>query len=190
MTWVPKGESRDVLVKLKAADGPRAVVSLHVDRGVDDTFEFDASKPARSPDAMIYVDRKAVLEPITLTSFGVDVLANSTLLMVDDQPAGTRSVKVAYLLIPGPSWIAVSTISNGLPGKFLGVIKRQAGEYQSIEIPLAAKSTPGQVDVTVYQDAGTQDRFDFDLANPLGSLDQPNRSAGEIVFKRIELTGK
>ena len=190
MTRVPQGESRDVLVRLKAADGPRAVVSLHVDRGVKDTFEWDSSMPLRSPDAMIYVDRKPVLEPITLSSFGVDVVANSALLMVEDQPAGRRALEVAYLLIPGPSWIAVHAITNGLPGKLLGQTKREGGEYQRILIPLDAKSTPGKVDVTVYQDGGTPGRFEFDVTDPLGSLDQPYRSAGEIVFRRIELTDK
>ncbi len=64
------------------------------------------------------------------------------------------------------------------------------GEYQQILIPLDAKTTPGQVDVTVYQDGGTPGQFEFDVADPLGSLDQPYRSAGEIVIKRIELTAK
>ena len=120
----------------------------------------------------------------------MDVLANSALLMVEDQPAGARALEVAYLLVPGPSWIAVHTITDGLPGKLLGRTKREGGEYQRILIPLDAKTTPGQVDVTVYQDGGTPGQFEFDVANPLGSLDQPYRSAGEIVIKRVELTAK
>ena len=189
-TWVPKGESRNVIVKLDAADGPRARVALHVDRGTKRTYEFDAERPLRTPDAQVFVDRTPVQTALSLTGFGVDVLANSALLMVEDQPAGARSVKVAYLLVPGPSWVSVIAIKDGLPAEVLGRTWRAAGEYQQIAVPLDEVSSPGEVLVTVHQDAGTRSRFEFDPADPLGSADQPYRSAGEIVSKRIRLTGK
>ncbi len=188
--WVPKGESRNVVVKLDAADGPRARVALHVDRGTKRTYEFDAERPLRSPDAQVFVDRAPVETAISLSGFGVDVLANSALVLAEDQPAGTRSVKVAYLLVPGPSWVSVIAIKDGLPAEVLGRMWRAAGEYQQIVVPLDDVSSPGEVLVTVHQDAGTRSRFEFDPADPLGSADQPYRSAGEIVSKRIRLTGK
>ena len=125
--WVPKGESRNVVVKLDAADGPRARVALHVDRGTKRTYEFDAERPLRSPDAQVFVDRAPVETAISLSGFGVDVLANSALVLAEDQPAGTRSVKVAYLLVPGPSWVSVIAIKDGLPAEVLGRMWRRGG---------------------------------------------------------------
>jgi hypothetical protein len=188
--WVPKGESRNVIVKLDAADGPRARIALHVDRGTKRAYEFDPERPLRSPDAQVFVDRVPVQTALSLSGFGVDVLANSALILAEDQPAGTRSVKVAYLLVPGPSWVSVVSVKDGLPSDVLGRAWRAAGEYQQIVVPLDDVSAPGEVLVTVHQDAGTRSRFEFDPADPLGSVDQPYRSAGEIVSKRIRLTGK
>ena len=49
MTWVPKGESRNVRVRLTAVDGPRTSVSLHVDRGRARVWEFDSAAPSGKP---------------------------------------------------------------------------------------------------------------------------------------------
>ncbi len=97
----------------------------------------------------------AVETAISLSGFGVDVLANSALVLAEDQPAGTRSVKVAYLLVPGPSWVSVIAIKDGLPAEVLGRMWRAAGEYQQIVVPLDDVSSPGEVVVTVHQDAGS-----------------------------------
>jgi len=66
---------------------------------------------------MAYVNRTPVFAPSTLPSFGVDVLANRALIMAQDQPGGTRAIEIAYLLVPGPSWVAVHAVEGGLPGR-------------------------------------------------------------------------
>jgi hypothetical protein len=188
ITWVPEGESREVLVKLTAANAPRAVVSLHVDRGKARVWEYDPLRPGPSRDARVLVDRTPVAVALELSSYGSEVLANSALVRVEDQPAGRRAITVAYLLVPGPSWVSVMALKDGLPSKVLGKTWRAAGEYQQIEVPLDEPSSPGEIDVTVHLDAGIPRRFEFNPADPLGSTDQPLRSAGEIVSKRIQLT--
>ena len=184
--WVPKGESRNVIVKLDAADGPRARVSLHVDRGTKRTYEFDPERPLRSPDAQVFVDRTPVQTALSLTGFGVDVLANSALVLVEDQPAGTRSVE-GRLSAWSRSVVGLGYRHQGRPARRACSAERGAPRASTSRslVPLDEVSSPGEVLVTVHQDAGTRSRFEFDPADPLGSADQPYRSAGEIVSKRI-----
>lgn len=189
-TWVRRGESQNVLVKLTAVDGPRAVLSLHVDRGTPRVYEFDPARPIRSYDAQVFVARAPVQSAMALSTFGADVLANSVLIQVDDQPAGESSVRVAYLLTPGPSWISVTAVKEGAPAKLLGRIWRAAGEYQQVVIPLEGATSAGDILVAVHQDAGIRHRFDYTPSDPLGSPDQPYRSAGELAIKQILLNGK
>jgi len=188
--WVPKGESRDVLVKLSLADGARASVSLHVDRGTPRTYEFDAERPIRSPDALVYTERRPVESEMVLSALGAEAPPGTALLQVEDQRAGVTSLRVEYATVPGPSWLSVTSIRDDAPARVLGRVWRSAGEYQQIVVPLDTATSPGQILVTLHQDAGVRDRFEFDPNDPLGSIDRPYRMAGEIEIKQVTLSAE
>ena len=116
-TWVPQGQSRDVVVRLTAAEGADVRVALHVDRGIKREFEFDPSRPASSPDKPVVVAGKALETRMPLEGYGANAVANSALLLVEDQAVRSGTLTIRYLLLPTPGWISVNKIENGLPGK-------------------------------------------------------------------------
>ncbi len=179
---VPAGTSRDVTVRLRAADGLNAFVALHVDRGVRGVFEFDPSSARRNPDAEVFVDGAPVEIPLRIHDFGVDVAANTALVMVKDQPAKPDSVRVEYVYLPESSWLVVSRLVDGLPGESIGAVLRPRGEFQGVEIPLEEPVTAGErLRLTVHADRGVGGRFEYDPSDPLALPDQPYIGAGVIV---------
>ncbi len=152
-TWVPKGPSSDVVVKLDAADTADVRVALHVDQGAKRQFEFDPARAELSLDKPVVVDGRPLEERIALTGFGAEVLGNSVLMLVEDQAVKDGTITVRYLLLPQPGWISVNTVENGLPGERVGLQFRPAGESQEVVVPVAG-AVPGEHFVTVHTDSG------------------------------------
>jgi hypothetical protein len=185
-TWVPKGPSRDVVVKLTAADTADVRVALHVDQGAKREFEFDPSRAQLSLDKPVVVDRKPLEERIALAGYGMEVLGNSVLMLVEDQAVTDGKITISYLLLPQPGWISVNAVENGLPGKRVGLEFRPAGESQ--QVPVAVEGvTPGPYVVTAHADSGRGGTFEFSASEPMSSPDQPFKAAGVVVSKRITL---
>ena len=185
-TWVPKGPSSDVVVKLDAADTADVRVALHVDQGAKRQFEFDPARAELSLDKPVVVDSRPLEERIALTGFGAEVLGNSVLMLVEDQAVKDGTITVRYLLLPQPGWITVNTAENGLPGERVGLQFRPAGESQEVVVPVDG-AVPGEHFVTVHTDSGQAGSFEFAPSSPMGSPDQPFKAAGVIVSKRITL---
>jgi len=186
-TFVTKGTSEDVFVRLEAAEAAQARVALHVDRGSEGDFEFEPEREGGTLDGPVYVDRLPVELPLDLSSFGVDVEANSVMVLVEDQKIVGGELLVSYLFTPSPSWISVNELQDGLPGKRIGLAQMGAGEVQQLLIPLVGQTESEQLVVTVHSDLGTPGSFEFDTDHPLASTDQPYRSANVIVSERISV---
>lgn len=184
-TWVPRGSSSDVLIRLTAAESELALLSLHVDRGKRKTLEYDPENAARSFDSQVNAGRDPVQLPLVLDRLGIEVEANSVLIQVEDQSLRERTLVVPYLITTAPSWISVNEVENGLPGIRIGLVSVGAGESQQIRVPLSETPVSDQVVVTVHADRGGPGLFDYSDADPLGSTDRPYSSAGVIVSKRI-----
>ena len=182
--WVPQGLSRDVLVKLSAAEGADVRVALHVDGGVKREFEFDPLRPASSPDKPVVVEGRALEARVPLHGYGAEAVANSVLLLVEDQVVRNGTLTIRYLLLPTPGWISVNRIENGIPGKRVALAFRPAGESQEVRVPVG-DAGPGEFAVTAFADRGRTGVFEFSPSDPLGSIDQPFKSAGVIVSQRI-----
>lgn len=182
---VPRGTSDDVLVHLDGATDVGARVALHVDRGTRGVFEYDPGREGRNPDAPVNVDRRRVELPLELDAFGAEIPANSVLLLAEDQKIVGDELVVSYLITPEQSWVAAYETDGGLPGKLIGATRIAAGEYQQIRVPLDARPVTDQVAVVVHADRGESGTFEYATGDPLGSVDQPFRSAGVIVAKAI-----
>jgi hypothetical protein len=186
-THVARGESRGVLVRLDRAVGVRARLAIHIDRGRRGTFEYDPGREGRNFDGPVNVDRTPLELPLLLDAHGVEAPANSVLMLVEDQPVGDTALTVTYLITPGLSWIAVNEFEQGLPGRRIGLTHVGAGELQQIRVPLDAAPRTQQVIVTVHSDLGEAGSFEYQVRDPLGSVDQPFRSAGVIVSALINV---
>jgi hypothetical protein len=184
-TKVPKGLSRDVAVRLDAADNTDVRVALHVDQGVRGVFEFDPKQPTTTLDKPVVVGGKPIEAPVVLQEYGVEAGANNVLILVEDQTVQNETLKINYLLTPTPAWISVNLAENGLPGRQVGLVLRPAGEYQQVSIPIEGAG-PRQLLVTVMADRGRRGVFEFSVGDPLGSVDQPFKSAGVVVSHQIE----
>ncbi|MDO8963902.1 MAG: hypothetical protein Q7W30_05340 [Coriobacteriia bacterium] len=187
-TRVARGESRDVLVPLGAVDGGPVRVALHTDRGRTGVLEYDPVRPERAIDKPIFAGGDPVEIVTPLSGYGVEAIPNTALIMVEPQDRGSQAVIVEYLLVPDASWILVNVSDRGVPGRRLGIVGKAAGEYQEIAVPLKAGPVPGSVTelvVTVLADRGERGRLEFSETDPLGSVDQPWRSAGVVVSQRV-----
>lgn len=183
---VEAGESRDITVPLTIIDGSAVRVALHVDRGVRGAFDYDAILPERSMDKPVFADSRPIERTVAVPGYGVEAPPNSALILVSDQTVTLGVLRVRYLLVPGPSWVCVNLVEDGLPGRRIGLVSRQAGESQEITVPLA-RDSQGLVEVTVFADRGTVGQFDYDRNDPLGSQDRPYLSAGVVVSQRVLL---
>lgn len=185
-TRVPKGLARTVMVRLDSADGADVRVALHVDQGVPGVFEFDPALPTSTLDKPVVVSGKPIEAPVALTRYGVEAGANNVLILVDDQTIQDGVLKLNYLLLPTPAWVSVNLVENGLPGRQVGLVKRPAGEYQQVSVPIEGGGSR-QLLVTVLADRGRRGVFEFTADDPLGSVDQPFKSAGVVVSHLIEV---
>lgn len=184
-THVAQGESRNVVIKVKAAEQARARVALHVDSSKSGQLEFNPARPAASPDKPVIAGGIPVERVVVLRNYGKSVDAISTMLLVQDQTLSSGTARMKYVLLPGPSWISVNLIENGLPGEQIGLMRRGAGESQELLIPLNRTGVTGEVVVTLFADDGVVGRFDYRPDDPLGSRDQPYKAAGVVVSQRV-----
>lgn len=182
---VRAGETRAVTLPFTTLDGPRVRVALHVDRGVRGTFGFLPALPERNTDKPVFAEGLPIEATVEIPGYGVTAAPNSVLILVSDQKIGPEGLSVSYLLAPGPCWISVNLVENGLPGRRIGLTARGAGESQEIHIPLDVGSVKGELLVTVFADRGLPNRFDYDPRDPLGSPDRPYLSAGVPVSQKV-----
>lgn len=185
---VDAGESRDILVTLDAADSAFVRVALHADHGRDQVFEFDPIRPERSFDKPVFVDQAPLEGDVLIANFGIEAPQNLASMVVKDQQLGPEgSLLVDYVRLPGPSWVAVHIMSDGVPGRLLGWVARGRGESFAFRVPLDGVQAGDQVMVTLHADRGEILQFEYDVSGPLGSIDQPYTASGIVVAKAVLL---
>lgn len=185
---VPEGVSRDVVVPLDAADASRVRVALHVDRGQSSVFEYDPNRPERSFDKPIFVDGDPIEADVDLELYGVEAPQNLGAMLVKDQKLGEGgTLLVEYVRLPGPSWVAVHIMEDGVPGRLLGWVPRGKGESFSFPVPLTGAHPGDELMVTLHIDRGVIGEFEYDVSSPLNAVDQPFTANGLIVAQNVTL---
>jgi hypothetical protein len=186
-TRVPKGESRDVLIELDRVDTGGARVALHVDRGAVGEFEFDPEQPSRSFDKVVVAGGAPVEQPASVGGFGEEAQSIAVQLMVNDRIGTEGTLLVDYVLAPGPSWISVSRVTEGLPAEQVGFVS-VAGETWEVKVPLDPNAElTDELAVTLHADRGAQGTFEYDTEAPLDSADQPYRTGDTVVSERVKV---
>ena len=185
-TRVHRGENSAVVIKLSNPDSTQVRVALHIDRGAKGSFEFDPTGKRRRPDSPVYAAGLPIESDVTLSEFGIDSIAHAAIIQAADQRIESGVLTVNYLLLPEASWVVVNQVGDdGLPGRQIGLINRQAGESQQLRIPLTVAAPTGGLVITVFADRGKPGRFEYSAKQPFSSPDRPLVSAGVVLSQQV-----
>ncbi len=185
-TRVSRGESSNVEVRLDATDDAQVIVGLHVDRGQRGSLDFDPNRPARSNDKLVLVNRRPLEQTVALEGWGRDAPPHEVSLLVEDQPGVRGALKVRQVLSPGPAWVSVNLIENGLPGAQVG-LAAVSGEVFELAVPLKKVALTDELVVTLFADDGAPGIFEFRYDRPRESVDQPYKTADTVVSERVRV---
>jgi hypothetical protein len=184
-TRVRRGENLDVKVRLDELDGIDVSVALHVDRGQRGLLEFDPALPDRALDRPVLIDGRSLESPLRLDGYGAHALPNSALVMVEAGRVRDGVLTADYLIVPGPSWVVVDAVEDGVPVRRVGLVSRPAGEWHELTVPVSGIGSATELAVTVYADRGVVGTFERSDRDPLGSADQPWVCADVVVSTRV-----
>lgn len=186
-TAIPEGESLNVKVVLsKKLDGTtKLLAAIHADLGTSGKLEFDMDDPVASPDQPYFAEGMEVATGFKVGSFGVPVDAAS--IEAIDQLGAETTIEVANVDAPANAWIVVHKDAGGMPGERVGLAPVSAGQASDVEVKLTTDMLSEKLFVALHADLGTADRFDFDMADKLGSADQPYFVDGGEVAVAIKV---
>jgi hypothetical protein len=149
---VPAGTTPAVVVPLNSEPTTEAIWAvLHLDDGTTGTFEFDGQNGL---DAQVTVNAMVASAPIMTseapvvqTVLGVPLDSTTPPLFdippqeaMGDGVTSTLAVNSVSTLVPG--WLEVHADSGGHPGKPLGMVNLEAGEFTGLSVPLNAQMVP------------------------------------------------
>jgi hypothetical protein len=104
---------------------------------------------------------------------GVIVAKNAASIEVMDQPGAKDAIRVAKVLAPGQSWIAVHLDDNGMPGKRIGLQAVPAGESRDIDVKIDDVKLTDKLIVALHADRGLVGTFEFSKDKFDSSPDKP-----------------
>lgn len=119
-----------------------------------------------------------VVSTSTATSSTVEIATTSSMstttttnLYLAPQTAGA-SVTVEHVRLTESGWIAVHEMKNGVPANVLGAVRRDAGDYTMVSVPLLRPTVSGGAyRVILYADNGDKE-FSLRLDTPM--MQAPN----------------
>lgn len=177
---IPKGESRNVEIPLENLATEDVKVALHADCAGDGVLDFDPNKPERSVDRPIFVDRVELASVVAVRQGGVVAPAEQLDLWVEDQPGAKGHITVRRAIVPGPSWLSVYLLEeNGLPGRRVGLVGLDKGEYWDMDVQLDPVTLTDWVVVSLHADRGVANSYEFMNMRPFDYPDQMYKLGGE-----------
>lgn len=184
---IEAGESKNVTVELdKKLDGKtKLIAAIHADRGVAGKLEFDADAPVASPDQPFFADGMEVATIFSVGPFGVK--ADRASVEATDQVGAEKSITIATVEAPADAWVVVHKDAGGAPGDRVGFKRIEKGTSKDVEVELDVEMLPENLIVAVHADRGEESVLDFDMADKLGSPDQPYFVNGEEVATVIKV---
>jgi hypothetical protein len=114
---------------------------------------------------------------------GVVVAKGSASVEATDQLGVQGELRVARVLAPGGSWLAVyNEGTDGMAASRVGLVHISAGESRDVVVPLDPNARMTErVDVVLQADRGTAGLFEFDEARFATSPDKPYFIGGKRV---------
>jgi len=104
---------------------------------------------------------------------GVVATKKAAAIEVMDQPGARGSIKVAKVLAPGQSWIAVHLDDNGMPGRRIGLQAVPAGESKDVVVKIDDVKLTDKLIVALHADRGIVGTFEFASDKFDSSPDKP-----------------
>lgn len=104
---------------------------------------------------------------------GVVAAKQNAALEVMDQPGAKGSVRIARVLAPGQSWIAVHLDDKGMPGKRIGLQTVPQGESKGITVKIDDVKLTDKLIVALHADRGIVGTFEFSKDKFDASPDKP-----------------
>jgi len=118
---------------------------------------------------------------------GVVVSESNVSLDVAAQPGVARSLVVASVIVPGPSWIVVHLDDNGAPGMRIGLEHISGGSLADVTVALDDVALTDELIVAVHADRGVAGTFDFAMDRFESSPDKPYFVDGMEVATRVRV---
>ena len=174
-TAVNDGSNSDVSVTLSrdAVDGEVLYAMLHIDAGVQGTYEFPGPDvPATDADG-------DVITPSFTVTIDGDPFGSVTVANQLPDPANT--VVVSEVVSVGPGFIVIHAADNGAPGEVLGNTAVNDGSNSDVSVTLSRDTVPGEVlYAMLHIDAGTVGTYEF--PGPDGPATDAN---GDVITPRF-----
>jgi hypothetical protein len=172
-TQIQPGINTDVTVALDGDASGSVWPMLHVDTGVEGTYEFgtvaDTDGPVRVNDAVVV--------------FPIDA-APSIVYNVHVNDAGDALV-IESALIDAPGWMVIHSDNGGSPGPVLGYVALTPGWNEHITVPIADMSAVGTtVFPMLHYDTGQAGVYEF---GSVADADTPVRVGGNVVVGPAEV---
>lgn len=168
------GLNTDVVVTLDPAGvTPMLWPMLHVDTGVEGTYEFGTVEGADGP---VRVNDSVVTFPIHAAPS----------LTLSDQTLDAGVLLIDAALIDAPGWIAIHSSVDGAPGPVIATYPLAAGLSRAIHIPLDAAQAGQQVFPMLHYDTGEAGVYEFGTVE---GADGPVRVGDAVVVGPINLGG-
>jgi len=171
-TAVAAGLSTDVTVALDPAGvTPVLWPMLHVDTGVEGTYEFGTVEGADGP---VRVNDQVVTFPVQAAPS----------LTMSDQTLDMGMLLIDAALIDAPGWIAVHSSVDGAPGPVIATYPLPAGLSRNIHILLDVMQAGQQVFPMLHYDTGAPGVYEFGTVE---GADGPVRVGGSVIVGPVNL---
>lgn len=181
------GENTNVKVELskKLSGTTKLLAAVHADTDANGKLEFDMDNPVSSPDHPYFADGMEVAVAFKVGAFGIKTSRAS--LEASDQIGAEKTIVIDRVDAPADSWIVVHKDEGGTPGDRVGLARVRAGVTTDVEVELEAEMLPENLIVALHADKESEEVFDFDMMDKLGSADQPYFVDGEEVAAVIKV---
>lgn len=169
---VGAGLTEDITIELDpAATTPNLWPMLHVDTGVEGTYEFGEVEGADTP---VRVGENVVAFQITA--------APSIVYEVTDNGDGTLTV--AQAISDGPGWLVIHADNNGGPGPVLGAALLSPGLNTRVVVPVTAEGMTSTVFPMLHVDNGVVGVYEF---GEVDGADTPVRVGESVITGPAEV---
>ena len=202
---VVQGQTLHAAVPLDPGVGlfTKVTVTVHADRGIAGTFEFDPARYEASPDKPYFVGaselattvvRDTIVTPLweaagARVSMEPSAAPGTAVLELASRLTAINGLHVDRVVAPAGSWVAVYLVNDdGSPGALAGAARVGSGESTDVDVPFQTESAISEkLLVVLHIDLGERSAFEFEPADFAASPDKPYAVDGVEVSREVLL---